>query len=94
MITADLAGKTVLVTGGISGIGRAAVDLFGRCGALVAVNYLPDDPRAEEALEGFIASGLSIRAASGDVLIPGEAERMVALAVHTLEMFATGRKFI
>jgi hypothetical protein len=27
-------------------------------------------------------------------LIPGEAERMVALAVHTLEMFATGRKFI
>ncbi len=50
MISADLAGKTVLVTGGISGIGRAAVELFGRCGARVAVNYLPDDERAGTVL--------------------------------------------
>ncbi len=31
MVTADLKDKAVLVTGGSSGIGRAAVELFGRC---------------------------------------------------------------
>jgi 3-oxoacyl-[acyl-carrier protein] reductase len=84
MITADLTGKAVLVTGGISGIGRAAVELFGRCGARVAVNYLPDDLRADAVLESYRALGIESVAAPGDVSIPGEAERMVALAVRTL----------
>jgi ACS family hexuronate transporter-like MFS transporter len=36
----DFTGKVVLVTGASSGIGRATAELFGRCGASVAVTYL------------------------------------------------------
>jgi 3-oxoacyl-[acyl-carrier protein] reductase len=84
MIGADLSGKTVLVTGGISGIGRAAVELFGRCGARVAVNHLPEDGRAAGVLAELAASGLDVIAAPGNVSVPGEAERMVGQAIAGL----------
>jgi 3-oxoacyl-[acyl-carrier protein] reductase len=49
MISADLIGKTVLVTGGSWGIGLAAVELFAQCGATIAMNHLPQDNRAPGA---------------------------------------------
>src|SRR5437764_3058988 len=84
MITADLAGKTALVTGGASGIGLAAVELFARCGATVAMNHLAEDNRAPEQVARLTGEGLNVLAAPGNVSRPGEAERMVGEAIGRL----------
>jgi 3-oxoacyl-[acyl-carrier protein] reductase len=84
MLSADLAGKAVLVTGGASGIGLAAVEIFARCGAVVALNHLPDDRRGPAAVERLGGAGRRVIGAPGDVSRPGEAERMVKSAVAAL----------
>ncbi|MEI6481292.1 MAG: SDR family NAD(P)-dependent oxidoreductase, partial [Candidatus Saccharibacteria bacterium] len=46
-----LAGKTVLVTGGSKGIGRAVVEAMAEQGANVIINYSSDEQAAHEAAE-------------------------------------------
>ncbi|HEX5454699.1 MAG TPA: SDR family NAD(P)-dependent oxidoreductase [Stellaceae bacterium] len=84
MITADLTGKTALVTGGASGIGLATVEAFARNGATVAINFLRDDPRGPEQVNRLKAEGHRIVAAPGSVSQPGEAEAMVTNAIDAL----------
>ena len=84
MITADLSGKSVLVTGGASGIGLAAVELFAACGATVAMNHLADDPRASAELDRLTGTGMKVVAVAGDVSKAGEAERMIGEAIANL----------
>jgi 3-oxoacyl-[acyl-carrier protein] reductase len=83
-ITADLKGKTALVTGAASGIGLAAATLLGRCGARVAVNYLPGDKRGPEALSALRSEGLDVIPAEGNAAATGECETMVRAAVDKL----------
>jgi NAD(P)-dependent dehydrogenase (short-subunit alcohol dehydrogenase family) len=53
-----LAGRRALITGGDSGMGRAAAIAYAREGADVAINYLPsEEPDAKEVLELIKAEG-------------------------------------
>jgi 3-oxoacyl-[acyl-carrier protein] reductase len=84
MITADLTGKTALVTGGASGIGLASVEMFARSGARVAMNFLRDDPRGPEQVARLRSEGHDVIAAPGSVSHPGEAETMITDAIAAL----------
>jgi 3-oxoacyl-[acyl-carrier protein] reductase len=53
----DFTGKVVLVTGASSGIGRATAELFGQCGASVAISYLKNKAGADEAVAAISANG-------------------------------------
>ena len=62
-----LAGRKALVTGGDSGIGRAAVIAFAREGADVAINYYPtEEPDAQDVAKLLRGEGRKV------VLIPGD----------------------
>lgn len=67
-----LAGRKALVTGGDSGIGRAAAIAFAREGADVAINYLPEEESdAQEVVQLIQAEGRRAVAIPGD--LKGEA---------------------
>jgi len=66
-----LEGKTALITGGDSGIGRAVALLFAREGADVALVYLIEEqPDAEKTVKEIEREGSSAFALPGDVTDP------------------------
>jgi NAD(P)-dependent dehydrogenase (short-subunit alcohol dehydrogenase family) len=80
-----LEGRKALVTGGDSGMGRAAAIAFAREGADVAINYLPDEePDAREVIELIEAEGRVALAIPGDLRDESFCERMVEEAVKGL----------
>lgn len=84
MITAHLAGRCALVTGAASGIGLATATLLARCGATVALNDRPGNPRLDEAVAGLGDAGVTAIAAPGDIGDPEDAGRMVRAAAEQL----------
>lgn len=63
-----LVGKRALITGGDSGIGRAAAIAYAREGADVAINYLPaEEPDAREVIALIEAAGRKAVALPGDL---------------------------
>jgi len=76
-----LTGKTVIVTGGASGIGRASAELFGAHGAAVVIADL-DSAGANAAAEAIVADGGAALALRTDMREEAEVAAMVARTVE------------
>ncbi|HEX7037411.1 MAG TPA: SDR family oxidoreductase [Pseudomonadales bacterium] len=80
-----LSGRTALITGGDSGIGRAVATLFAREGADVAIVYLAAEQRdAETTREVIEAEGRRALLLPGDVKDPEFCRAAVQRTVETL----------
>lgn len=80
-----LKGRKALITGGDSGIGRAAVIAFAREGADVAFDYLPEeDEDAAEVVSLIEAAGQKAIPLPGDIQSEAFCQQLVAAAVEKL----------
>jgi hypothetical protein len=80
-----LAGRKALITGGDSGMGRAAAIAFAREGADVAINYYPtEEPDAQEVVEWIKKAGRKAVALPGDLREEAFCAKLVSDAVAAL----------
>jgi NAD(P)-dependent dehydrogenase (short-subunit alcohol dehydrogenase family) len=80
-----LAGRKALITGGDSGIGRAAAIAYAREGADVAINFLPEeDNDAQEVAALIRAAGKKAVLLPGDLRDEGFCKKLVADAASQL----------
>jgi NAD(P)-dependent dehydrogenase (short-subunit alcohol dehydrogenase family) len=81
----DLQGKTVLVTGAASGIGRAVALLYGQYGANVMVSDI-DEPQGQQVVAEIQSAGGNAHFFKADVSDPTQCHQLVQA---TVEAFAT-----
>jgi NAD(P)-dependent dehydrogenase (short-subunit alcohol dehydrogenase family) len=80
-----LRSRKALITGGDSGMGRAAAIAFAREGADVAINYLPaEEPDAREVVDLIHQAGRKAVAIPGDLRTVGFCRQLVDRAVSGL----------
>ncbi len=80
-----LAGRKALITGGDSGMGRAAAIAYAREGADVAINYLPaEEPDAREVIDLIKEAGRKGVAIPGDIRDEDFCRKLVAEAINAL----------
>ncbi|MGH6681007.1 MAG: SDR family NAD(P)-dependent oxidoreductase, partial [Bradyrhizobium sp.] len=80
-----LAGRKALITGGDSGMGRAAAIAFAREGADVAINYYPtEEPDAQEVMALIRAEGRNGIAIPGDIRDEEFCRELVRRAIEGL----------
>lgn len=80
-----LAGRKALITGGDSGMGRAAAIAYAREGADVAINYLPaEDSDAREVIQLIKKAGRNGVPIPGDLRDRAFCQRLVSEAVQKL----------
>jgi len=81
----DLQGKTALVTGAASGIGRAVALLYGQYGANVMVSDI-DEKQGQQVVDELIAAGGTAQFYKADVGDPAQCRELVQA---TVAAFAT-----
>ena len=80
-----LTGRKALITGGDSGMGRAAAIAFAREGADVAINYLPEEETdAQEVIALIQQAGRKALALPGDLRQESFCQKLVADAIAGL----------
>jgi NAD(P)-dependent dehydrogenase (short-subunit alcohol dehydrogenase family) len=80
-----LAGRKALITGGDSGMGRAAAIAYAREGADVAINYLPaEEPDASEVIALIKKEGRICVPIPGDLREEAFCDRLVSEALRAL----------
>ena len=80
-----LAGRKALITGGDSGMGRAAAIAYAREGADVAISYLPaEEPDAQEVIALIKKEGRTGLAIPGDLTEEAFCKKLVEQAVQGL----------
>jgi NAD(P)-dependent dehydrogenase (short-subunit alcohol dehydrogenase family) len=80
-----LAGRRALITGGDSGMGRAAAIAYAREGADVAISYYPsEEPDAREVIELIKAEGRRAIPIPGDLREESYCKELVAKAIEAL----------
>jgi NAD(P)-dependent dehydrogenase (short-subunit alcohol dehydrogenase family) len=80
-----LQGRRALITGGDSGMGRAAAIAYAREGADVAINYLPDEePDAQEVVELIRKAGRRAVPIPGDIRTESFCRQLVHAAAEEL----------
>jgi NAD(P)-dependent dehydrogenase (short-subunit alcohol dehydrogenase family) len=80
-----LTGRKALITGGDSGIGRAAAIAFSREGADIAINYLPaEQSDAQEVVDLLKAEGRKVLTLPGDIRDEKFCNQLVHDAVNGL----------
>ena len=80
-----LSGRKALITGGDSGMGRAAAIAYAREGADVAINYFPgEQPDADEVVALIKEAGRKAVALPGDLRDEAFCKKLVADAVREL----------
>lgn len=80
-----LKGRKALITGGDSGMGRAAAIAYAREGADVAINYYPtEEPDAQEVIALLKAEGVKAIAIPGDLREETFCKQLVADALSGL----------
>lgn len=81
-----LTGRKALITGGDSGMGRAAAIAYAREGADVAINYFPtEEPDAKEVIELIKGEGRKAVALPGDLREEDFCKKLVTDAVSGLD---------
>lgn len=80
-----LKGRKALITGGDSGMGRAAAIAYAREGADVAINYYPtEEPDAREVIDLMKKEGVKAIGIPGDIRDEAFCQKLVAEAVDKL----------
>lgn len=80
-----LTGRRALITGGDSGMGRAAAIAYAREGADVAINYFPtEEPDAKQVTELIVAAGRKAVPIPGDLREESFCKQLVEQAMKAL----------
>lgn len=74
----SLQGKTAIVTGNSTGLGKAIGLALGKLGAAVPINYFNNQARAEETLREYAAAGIRSTIIRANVIDEADVDRLVS----------------